>query len=154
MPGASPSSLLATFNEHDADNSNTMALSELREALSELKVSVSEERLSKIVKEYDTDSSGELSFSEFSAIFDTARLRAVFDGIDKDGSGEIGAEELRGAMESLGHKLGAGQIKSILKKVSTRLPGCCRFVCSSLALLHLLLSFSLSDSSPSSSSPF
>jgi solute carrier family 25 phosphate transporter 23/24/25/41 len=111
------SNLKDIFHKHDVDSSNSIAISELSAALSELKVPVPPSDLVRIVSEYDADKSGELSFSEFCSIFDKAKLRIVFDEIDDDGSGQVSTEELVGAMEALGHKLSPGAVREIMGKV-------------------------------------
>eukprot|EP00520_Triparma_pacifica_P003476 CAMPEP_0118631676 /NCGR_PEP_ID=MMETSP0785-20121206/30_1 /TAXON_ID=91992 /ORGANISM="Bolidomonas pacifica, Strain CCMP 1866" /LENGTH=428 /DNA_ID=CAMNT_0006522379 /DNA_START=27 /DNA_END=1310 /DNA_ORIENTATION=+ len=95
-----------------------MSTTELRGALTELKVlAVTDEELASIVKANDADGSGELSFEEFTTIFEASKLRSVFSEIDIDGSGQINSEELTNALSKLGYKLPKSEIKKILRKV-------------------------------------
>ena len=107
------------FQKHDIDNSKSISISELQTALVELKVSVSPNRLKEIVTIYDVDSSGELSYQEFEAIFDKARLRATFDEMDVDKSDSVSTAELTSVMKNLGYKLSVVEITKILSKVDT-----------------------------------
>jgi len=94
-----------------------MATAELSAALQSLNSLPSRTDLLAIVKQYDSDGSGDLSFDEFCSIFDKAKLRKVFTDMDKDGSDEISTAELTHALQSLGHHLNSSQIFAILTKV-------------------------------------
>ena len=109
--------LRAIFDRHDTDIGGSMSTKELRGALVELKVAVTDEELRRIVSSNDADGSGELSFEEVTAIFEASKLRSVFSEIDQDGSGQINTAELSKALSKLGYKLPPSEIKKILKKV-------------------------------------
>ena len=105
------------FLSHDEDNSGFMDHVELQSALNELGVRVSPNELSSIIKAVDANSDGKLSLAEFASIFGAAKLRAIFNEIDVDMSGQISVAELQGALSKLGYKLPESTIKKILKKV-------------------------------------
>ncbi|GMI45399.1 hypothetical protein TrCOL_g1582 [Triparma columacea] len=109
--------LRSVFEKHDVDGGGQMSTTELRGALAELKVSVTPAELHAIVLANDADNSGELSFEEFSTIFEASKLRSVFSEIDSDGSGQINTEELGKALDKLGYKLPKSEIAKILTKV-------------------------------------
>lgn len=109
--------LRLVFEKHDVDGGGQMSTTGLKGALAELKVSVTPAELHAIVLASDADNSGELSFEEFSTIFEASKLRSVFSEIDSDGSGQINTEELGKALDKLGYKLPKSEIAKILTKV-------------------------------------
>ena len=111
--------LQSIFNRYDIDQSGSMSVSELGEALKEMGVEPSEQELQKILSEVDQDTSGDLCLEEFVLIFGLSKLRDVFDDMDADKSGSISTRELGLAMKKLGHTLSPNAIKTILKKVDT-----------------------------------
>jgi Ca2+-binding EF-hand superfamily protein len=98
---------------------NIMVLAELRPALAELGLSVSEGEATEILNSVDEDLSGSLQFAEFALLFQETQLRTVFARLDKDGSGSISASELRGAMQMLGYTVAVGEINTMVKRVDT-----------------------------------
>ena len=109
--------LPAIYHKYDKDGDG-LDKKELREALAELNVrDLSDKDLSGIIRTVDADESGSLSLDEFTNIFGVAKLKSIFQHIDKDGSGFINSEELSSALEALGYKLPPREVKMILKKV-------------------------------------
>jgi solute carrier family 25 phosphate transporter 23/24/25/41 len=109
--------LAAVFKKYDTDGSGSVSQRELSSALADMGSAQTPAGLDGLMAQIDTDSSGELDFSEFKQLFGEARLRKVFLEMDTDGSGHISAAELDGALLQLGHRLSALQIRRILAKV-------------------------------------
>jgi Ca2+-binding EF-hand superfamily protein len=100
-----------------------MGVAELKTALAELGVFLSDAELRHVVEKHDVDSSGSLSLDEFACIFGEGKLRSIFLTIDVDRSGAIDAAELRLALNNLGYALPASEIARILKKVDADASG-------------------------------
>ena len=88
--------LLLTF---DRDGSGTLDVDELKEALVQLGMNVSDRNVAKIARAWDADGSGKLDLLEFT---DLVRTLQTFMKYDKDGSGDIDLEEIRPALRRLG----------------------------------------------------
>ena len=80
-----------TLLTYDRDGSGTLDAQELRPALKELGLETSEAAAEKIVRAWDADGSGKLDLLEFT---DLVRSLKAFKKYDKDGSGDIDADEL------------------------------------------------------------
>eukprot|EP00518_Triparma_eleuthera_P013605 CAMPEP_0182477894 /NCGR_PEP_ID=MMETSP1319-20130603/31620_1 /TAXON_ID=172717 /ORGANISM="Bolidomonas pacifica, Strain RCC208" /LENGTH=450 /DNA_ID=CAMNT_0024679177 /DNA_START=64 /DNA_END=1412 /DNA_ORIENTATION=+ len=105
------------FSKYDKDGDG-LDKKELRAALAELNVkNLTDKDLEGIILTVDVDGSGALSLEEFTNIFGVAKLKSIFQSIDRDGSGFINSAELSTALEALGYKLPASEVKMILKKV-------------------------------------
>ena len=88
--------MLLTF---DRDGSGTLDVDELKEALVQLGMNVSDRNVAKIARAWDADGSGKLDLLEFT---DLVRTLQTFMKYDKDGSGDIDLEEIRPALRRLG----------------------------------------------------
>ena len=105
-------SLREAFNKIDTDLSGTIEIAELKKAVMDSEVEISEEEIDKIVKELDYDDNGMINYHEFiSSTFPIEKyltkekLNAVFAKFDVDATGEITVNNLRDAFTKLGHEV-------------------------------------------------
>ena len=94
--------LAIVFSRHDEDKSGHLSEHELKKALEELGVKISENEVRKLLKRVDNDKSGALSLKEFSRLFDLGQLQEVFNSVDVDSSGTIEVSELKKSLKKLG----------------------------------------------------
>jgi Ca2+-binding EF-hand superfamily protein len=103
------------FREIDTDGSGTVSFAEFSQACHKLSIEVGEEEL-KEFKKSDASGDNELCFEEFCTFY-INRLRSAFNEIDVDGSGNVGAVELKGAFEMLGFRATLREVQLLLLKV-------------------------------------
>lgn len=96
LQNRSPVALL--FAQIDKDCSGSVDLDELILALREYGLTISEERLSALVNEYDYDHSGSLQEDEFHDLF----LRCGFAMVDTDHSGSLNTDEIENVLRFVG----------------------------------------------------
>lgn len=60
-----PSKLRATFEQLDLDRNNYIGLEEFRQALQELKFDLAEQEVITLLRRYDLDGDGKISYNEF-----------------------------------------------------------------------------------------
>eukprot|EP00966_Prymnesium_polylepis_P184094 4266568-Prymnesium_polylepis.1 len=77
------------FAKHDADSSGTIDLKELPGVMTELGISLSEEKYEDALNALDSDQSGSVSFQEYVRWFEDFDMRAEFEKYDRDLSGSI-----------------------------------------------------------------
>jgi len=106
-------SLSAAFDHFDKDKSSHLCIAELRPALEHLGIPATSAQADSILKQYDKYSDDVIDVKEFAAIVRDIKLMTTFD-VDKDG--ELNAEELLPALQSLGVAVGPGQIREILAR--------------------------------------
>jgi calcium-dependent protein kinase len=97
--------MLELFKSLDTDNSGTVSRDELIRGFNNLYADEIEDidaEVDKIMRQVDTDKSGEIDYSEFVAasmnrtkLLSKERLEAAFKAFDIDGSGTISADELK-----------------------------------------------------------
>jgi len=99
--------LRAVFAVFDKDKSGKITEKELMQAMKELNQFRSTEQVREVLKSYDHDGDGEISWEEFKMIMSKAPpkkqledtdLRAVFAAWDKDANGVVTADEFKAGM--------------------------------------------------------
>jgi solute carrier family 25 phosphate transporter 23/24/25/41 len=98
------------------------------QALKELGVPLaSRKSLRKMLAKVDADHSGTLSLAEFNSLFDVAQLHAVFESIDRDGSGAISMHEMSTALRRLGAPYSRADARRLFATVDRNHDGevCC-----------------------------
>ncbi|KAI4379090.1 hypothetical protein MLD38_005429 [Melastoma candidum] len=113
------------FRKFDVNGDGKISASELGAILSSLGYTETEEELAKMVKEVDADGDGCISFQEFVEL-NTAgidgdeileNLKEAFSVYDRDGNGEITAEELHEVLMSLGEECSLGECRKMISGV-------------------------------------
>ena len=113
FPVPVPADVAAAFKKYDADNSQTIDVSELAHALADLGVGANTlEEASAVLHRYTSGTSSELSLDQFASLVTDIRkfmsstvspeIEAAFHQFDTDRSGSIDASELRSALAVLG----------------------------------------------------
>ncbi|CAM9277656.1 unnamed protein product, partial [Ectocarpus fasciculatus] len=115
----------ATFDMLDKDRSGGIGAKELKIGLRGMGFRPTNEEIELIMREYDTDGTGELEFPEFceimaskqkeTAIGDILGTRRVFDSFDIDGNGAIDKEELAKALDILGFNKTTSEVEKIME---------------------------------------
>ena len=101
------------FDLFDKDKDGSITTKELGDVMRALGANPTNTELQEMIAEVDKDNSGKIEFNEFLDLFarkmkdpDTEEdLIEAFKIFDKDGSGNISAQELRHVMTTLGEKL-------------------------------------------------
>lgn len=126
--------LRSVFSSIDTDGSNTISLTELKDACGKLSMSVSPEDVSDFLGS-DSNNDGVLDFNEFQGFY-IHQLKKVFNEIDSDKSGEIDVLELKNAFERLGFQATRREVRTLLgevdkdKNARVDLEEFCNFFCS------------------------
>jgi len=114
-----------TFNIFDMDSSGSVDLHELGGLMQALGISLEEDEKRCMMKEFDKDNSGSISFDEFFTYMQrrTTEVNAkdvvkdVFEMMDKDGSGSITAAEFVDVLEKLGTNLTKREIQDLVREI-------------------------------------
>ncbi|OQR94189.1 hypothetical protein ACHHYP_01662 [Achlya hypogyna] len=98
------------FRIMDDDNSRSLSCAELRKALKEACVDISDKDCRLLFELFDTDRSGSVDFDEFlRALSDpmsaarVAVVRQAFDALDRDGNGVLDASDIKGRYDASKH---------------------------------------------------
>lgn len=121
--------LTSAFRELDKDNSGTLSLDELKQALIEIKVPPSEvERIFANVNFGHEE--GEINYSEFLAVTVDKRkalahsnLMFAFHHFDTDSSGYITADNLKECFRREGKHLTDTEVDMMVAEVNPQIPG-------------------------------
>ncbi|OMJ88586.1 hypothetical protein SteCoe_9450 [Stentor coeruleus] len=118
--------MLDLFKSLDTDNSGTLSRDELTRGFHNLysdEIEDIDAEVDRIMRQVDTDKSGEIDYSEFVAasmnrtkLLSKERLEAAFKAFDVDGSGTITADELK-AMLGKHHVYDDNMWTSIIREV-------------------------------------
>ena len=116
-------SLRDIFMQIDKDQTGDITAAELKDALYQAHIKISDEELEKIVSEVDYHGDKMINYSEFlsatiqvKSILTEERLVAIFKQFDTDASGKITAQNIVNAMEKLGHKVNEEELKEIFSR--------------------------------------
>ena len=121
------------FDEIDEDGGGSLDKNELRQLLEKLGLEVTDERVDSIFREMDADGEGAVELQEFLWWWkkagkefrekltklkdEMAEVKSLFDQFDKDGSGEIGEDEISGLMQMLGVPLNDDELADTMKEL-------------------------------------
>eukprot|EP00054_Salpingoeca_dolichothecata_P036633 m.274334 g.274334 ORF g.274334 m.274334 type:complete len:150 (+) comp69030_c0_seq1:95-544(+) len=121
------------FTLFDRDGDSHISASELGTVMRSLGANPTEQELSDMVNQVDTNGDGNIDFPEFltmmakhdgSAKDEQEELLASFRVFDVDGSGTISAAELRHVMTSLGEKLTDEEVDDMIREADLNNDGC------------------------------
>ncbi|CAF1635568.1 unnamed protein product, partial [Didymodactylos carnosus] len=108
-------------------HSGKISRKELRKVLNALSIQVDETELAQLMKQMDSNNSGDIEFDEFcqamGQIFfkkhTRQELEAAFQKFDTDGSGYITANELSHIMARMGRNMKKSEIEAMIKSMDT-----------------------------------
>lgn len=112
------------FDLFDSDSSGAVSVTELVEAMQSLGIDQKNEAVFNMIKEIDTDGSGELEFQEFLEMM-TARLtdktprteiERVFKLFDDDRTGEISLGNLKRVASELGEEVSQEELLEMVQR--------------------------------------
>merc|ERR1712046_19707 len=112
------------FDLFDSDASGSVSVAELVEAMQSLGLEQKNEAVFNMIKEIDTDGSGELEFAEFLEMM-TARLtnktpradiERVFKLFDNDRTGEISLDNLKRVASELGEEISNEELQEMAQR--------------------------------------
>jgi centrin-1 len=112
------------FDLFDGDSSGAVSVNELIEAMQSLGLEQKNEAVFNMIKEIDTDGSGELEFQEFLEMM-TARLtnktpradiERVFKLFDADRTGEISLDNLKRVASELGEEVSNEELQEMVMR--------------------------------------
>merc|ERR1712048_450892 len=112
------------FDLFDTDSSGAVSVQELVEAMQSLGLEQKNEAVFNMIKEIDTDGSGELEFAEFLEMM-TARLtnktpradiERVFKLFDNDRTGEISLDNLKRVANDLGEEVSNEELQEMVQR--------------------------------------
>jgi len=114
------------FQMFDKDGSGSICVSELGKVMRCIGLDRTEAELAEIMKKFDLDQSGTLSYEEYAAIIDNCRitpsevevqLREAFLVFDRDKSGSLDKSELQEVLCQMGEPLNQREIDFVLNKM-------------------------------------
>ncbi|CAF0976427.1 unnamed protein product [Adineta steineri] len=119
------SELRQAFNLFDSDNSGGITIVELKQSLSALGVSITEQEARQMFSAIDVDNNGRIEFEEFAEIvadfyfkkYSRAEILEAFRRFDHNRDGFIEAEELKNILSQLGRNFSNEEIRTMIQKV-------------------------------------
>jgi len=115
--------LFDEFDPEETGEIKTETFGDLISKVQDNKDVMSAEESKRVVKLIDVDNSGSISFSEFLDWWRDYALNQAFIKFDKDGSGELNDEELKGLLGSLGIKVDDDKMHDILMNIDLNQDG-------------------------------
>jgi calcium-dependent protein kinase len=114
------------FRELDTDNNGTLSYNEIRQGFLKYsgKKKMSDNEFNKIMSNVDADKNDAIEYEEFIAatinleeLLTDENLRIAFNSFDKDGSHELSADEIKGALGLIEEETGKNVINEIIKEI-------------------------------------
>ena len=114
------------FRELDTDNNGTLSYNEIRQGFLKYsgKKKISDNEFNKIMSNVDADKNDAIEYEEFIAatinleeLLTDENLRIAFNSFDKDGSHELSADEIKGALGLIEEETGKNVINEIIKEI-------------------------------------
>jgi len=118
------------FNMFDKEKKGFIHTSQVGQILRTMGQAFEERDLKQLIKEFDSDGSGEIEFTEFSALIarfvleeDTGaleeELREAFRLYDKQGNGYINVSDLRDILRALDEKITEDELDEMIAEIDT-----------------------------------
>ena len=114
------------FRELDTDNNGTLSYNEIKQGFLKYsgKKKISDNEFNKIMSNVDADKNDAIEYEEFIAatinleeLLTDENLRIAFNSFDKDGSHELSADEIKGALGLIEEETGKNVINEIIKEI-------------------------------------
>jgi Ca2+-binding EF-hand superfamily protein len=107
------------------DRSGKISRAELKRVLNALNIKASERELQDLMKQMDTDNSGEIDFNEFKIVMGAtffkkhtrSELLGAFKKFDTDNNGYITVDELNEILARLGQPVSRTAVESMIKSL-------------------------------------
>eukprot|EP01080_Neovahlkampfia_damariscottae_P001025 gene1025-9929_t len=116
--------LVQWFQAVDTDNSGAIDSTELKKALSYGGLEFSYEASLLLIKMFDKGKSGNITLSEFSALFTyLGKMKMAFKQVDQDGSGTLDQQEVLKALMTAGYQVDQKVYSVIFKKFDRKNKG-------------------------------
>ncbi|TVT99350.1 hypothetical protein EJB05_55283 [Eragrostis curvula] len=130
MEGLTGEQMLAfqeAFSLFDKNGDGCITMEELAAVTRSLGLDPSDEELTDMMREVDTDGNGIIDFHEFLSLIarkmkdgdGDEELKEAFEVLDKDQNGFISPTELRTVMVSLGEKMTDEEVEQMIKEADT-----------------------------------
>uniref|UniRef100_A0A7S0ZCW8 EF-hand domain-containing protein n=1 Tax=Timspurckia oligopyrenoides TaxID=708627 RepID=A0A7S0ZCW8_9RHOD len=131
MEGEALRNFELAFRAFDPDSSGTIDKTELAVVLRALGDDVQESEVEEIIKEFDTDGKGALTFSELLTLiirrYDDDRFKVsvedTFRIFDRDGSGGVSKKELHDVFKNIGADITWEETEVMLEEADTNKDG-------------------------------
>ncbi|CAF0811957.1 unnamed protein product [Rotaria sp. Silwood1] len=123
--------LRAAFDLFDKDHSQRISADELQGVLKALNIKASPKETETLLKQMDTNNSGDIDFVEFKNAmarsffkkYSRHELLDAFKKFDRDGSGTITCDELQEVFSGMGKQLSKNQLQSMLSSLDVNNDG-------------------------------
>uniref|UniRef100_A0A1I7VLU0 Troponin C n=1 Tax=Loa loa TaxID=7209 RepID=A0A1I7VLU0_LOALO len=118
------------FNMFDKDNKGFIKATQIGQILRTMGQAFEERDLKQLIKEFDTDGSGEIEFEEFAAMVASfvvedenasleEELREAFRLYDKEGNGYIAVSDLRDILRALDENVSEEELDEMIADIDT-----------------------------------
>ena len=109
------------FDAIDTNKDGQLTKDEIKKALSNSGIPVSQKLLDTIFSDCDKDSNGVITKQEFSEFYgrQTSRLKFIFDEVDKDKNGHLSIDEFRSALKDFDASITDKEITLLINRMDT-----------------------------------